>query len=76
MTKSRIYRLKNVSVYVGLSAYVAMILTGDVVLGAWGKLLAELLRIPFYRYTEANDMVGLSLFFIVVSALAISWSFL
>jgi len=76
MSRTRIYRLKNISVYVGLGAYVAMILTGDVILGALGKLLAELLRIPFYHYTKANDMVGMSLFFIVVSAFAILWSFL
>jgi hypothetical protein len=76
MTRARIYRLKNISVYVGLGAYVAMILTGDVILGAWGKLLSEMLRIPFYRYTKANDMAGMSLFFIVVSAFAILWSFL
>jgi hypothetical protein len=76
MSRSRIYRLKNFSVYVGVSAYLAMILSGDVVLGAWGKLLAEALRIPYYHYTNANDMVGLSVFFISVSLIAIVWSFL
>lgn len=45
----------------------AMLVTGNVVIGAWSKLVAESLRFPFYRVTQANDMAGLSVFFIVAS---------
>lgn len=61
------YLLKNISVYVGVAGYVAMLVTGNVVIGAWSKLFAESLRFPFYRVTQANDMAGLSVFFIVAS---------
>lgn len=61
------YILKNISVYVGVSGYVAMLITGNVVIGAWSKLIAESLRFPFYRVTQANDMAGLSIFFIIAS---------
>lgn len=76
MTKSRAYRLKNISVYVGLAGYTAMIVTGNVLIGAWSKLIAECLRIPYYRQTDANDMAGLSMFFIAASLVAIIRSFL
>jgi hypothetical protein len=76
MSKTRAYRLKNVSVYVGLAGYTAMIASGNVVIGAWSKLIAECLRIPYYRQTDANDMAGLSVFFIVASLVAITMSFL
>jgi len=76
MSKKRAYRLKNLSVYIGLTGYTAMIVTGNVVIGAWSKLIAECLRIPYYRQTEANDMAGLSVFFIVASLVAIIRSFL
>ena len=76
MSKTRAYRLKNVSVYVGLAGYTAMIASGNVVIGAWSKLIAECLRIPYYRQTDANDMAGLSVFFIVASLAAITMSFL
>lgn len=76
MTKHRVYRLKNLSVYVGLAGYAAMLISGEVVIGAWSKLIAESLRIPYYRYTDANDMAGLSWFFIVASAIAVTMSFL
>ena len=76
MSRNRAYRLKNVSVYVGLAGYTAMIASGDVVIGAWSKLIAECLRIPYYRQTDANDMAGLSVFFIVASLVAIVTSFL
>jgi len=75
MTRTRAYRLKNISVYAGLAGYTAMIITGDVLIGAWSKLIAECLRIPYYRQTDANDMAGLSVFFIVASAIAIIRSF-
>ena len=76
MSRNRAYRLKNVSVYVGLAGYTAMIASGNVVIGAWSKLIAEGLRIPYYRQTDANDMAGLSVFFIVASLVAIITSFL
>ena len=76
MSRNRAYRLKNVSVYVGLAGYTAMIVTGNVLVGAWSKLIAECLRIPYYRQTDANDMAGLSVFFIVASLVAIITSFL
>ena len=76
MSRTRAYRLKNLSVYVGLSGYTAMIITGSVVIGAWSKLIAECLRIPYYRQTDANDMAGLSVFFIVASLVAIIRSFI
>ena len=74
MSKKRAYRLKNVSVYIGLAGYTAMIVTGSVVIGAWSKLIAECLRIPYYRQTDANDMAGLSMFFIAASLVAIARS--
>ena len=75
MSRTRAYRLKNVSVYVGLAGYTAMIVTGSVVIGAWSKLIAECLRIPYYRQTDAHDMAGLSVFFVVASLVAIIRSF-
>jgi hypothetical protein len=65
------YLLKNLSVYVGVAGYVAMLITGDVVVGAWSKLLAESLRYPYYKVTQANDMAGLSIFFILASLVLI-----
>ena len=76
MKYSRAYHLKHASVYVGLAGYTAMLLTGDVLVGAWSKLLAESLRIPYYRETDAKDMAGLSAFFVVASFVAIFKSFL
>ena len=67
MTKSRAWRLKNISVYVGIVAYVAMLVSGDVVIGAAGKLFAEILRIPYFRATDAKDMMRMSYFFIAAS---------
>ena len=60
-------RQKNLSVYIGVAGYLAMVISGDFVIGVWSKLVAELLRIGFYRETKAPDMVGLSLFFICAS---------
>ena len=45
MTRHRVYRLKNLSVYVGLAGYAAMLISGEVVVGAWSKLIAEALGI-------------------------------
>jgi len=67
MTRPCAWRLKNISVYVGIAAYMAMLVSGDVVIGAFGKLIAEVLRIPYFRATDAKDMERLSYFFIIAS---------
>jgi len=67
---------KSISVYVGVAGYLAMIISGNVIVGVWSKLIAELLRISFYRETKAPDMAGLSLFFICASLISILRSFL
>lgn len=71
MTRKLAWRLKNVSTYVGVIGYLAMIWTGSVAIGATSKLIAEALRISFYRQTDAKDMERLSYFFIVASIIAI-----
>lgn len=67
---------KRLSVYVGVAGYLAMVLTGNFMIGVWSKLLAESLRIAFYKETKAPDMVGLSLFFICASIISITHDFL
>ena len=69
-------RQKNISVYVGIAGYLAMIISGDFLVGVWSKLFAELLRIPFYRETDAPDMAGLSVFFICASLITLLKEFL
>ena len=64
-------RQKNISVYIGVAGYLAMLISGNFLVGVWSKLIAELLRIAFYRETRAPDMVGLSLFFICASTITI-----
>lgn len=71
ITRRKAYELKNYSVYVGIVAYMAMIISGDVLLGAVGKLFAESLRIPYFLHTEALDMANLSYFFIIASIFAL-----
>ncbi len=71
VTRRKAYDLKNYSVYVGIVSYMAMIISGDIVLGAIGKLFAETLRIPYYLHTNARDMANLSYFFIAASIFAI-----
>ena len=72
VTRRKAYQLKNYSVYLGIVAYLAMLISGDVVMGAIGKLLAETLRVPYYLHTDANDMANLSYFFIAASIIAIT----
>ena len=62
---------KNLSVYIGICGYLAMIITEEVMIGVWTKLVAELLRISFYKEVKAPDMMGLSLFFICASTVSI-----
>ena len=64
-------RQKNISVYIGVAGYLAMVITGSFMVGVWSKLIAELLRIAFYRETKAPDMAALSLFFICASVTTI-----
>lgn len=71
MSRPLAWRLKNISVYVGIVGYLAMIITQDVKIGALSKLLAESLRIAYYRKTDAKDMARLSVFFIVASTIAL-----
>lgn len=68
-------RQKNISVYIGVAGYLAMVITGNFMVGVWSKLIAELLRISFYRETKAPDMVGLSLFFICASLITLAKEF-
>ena len=68
-------RQKNLSVYIGVAGYLAMIISGNVIVGVWSKLIAELLRIGFYRETKAPDMAGLSLFFICASLITLAKEF-
>jgi len=69
-------RQKHISVYVGIAGYLAMIVSGNFIIGVWSKLAAELLRIAFYRETKALDMAGLSLFFICASLITLVTEFL
>ena len=64
-------RQKSLSVYIGIAGYMAMIIAGEVMIGVWTKLVAELLRISFYKEVKAPDMMGLSLFFICASTVSI-----
>lgn len=66
------YRWKNYSTYVGVIGYTAMLITGSVALGAFSKVIAEVLRIPFYYHTDAKDMARLSAFFILASIILIA----
>lgn len=71
MSRPLAWKLKNYSVYIGVLGYLAMMITVDVKVGAMSKLVAELLRIPYYRKTDAKDMERLSYFFIIASLYAI-----
>ena len=67
MSRPLAWKLKNYSVYIGMVGYLAMLITGDVRIGAATKLMAEVLRIPYFRKTDAKDMERLSYFFIIAS---------
>jgi len=64
-------RQKNLSVYIGIAGYLAMVISGNFLVGVWTKLIAELLRIGFYKETKALDMAGLSIFFICASLITL-----
>lgn len=59
-------RARQVSVAVNVASYI-IFLTGNVPLGALLKMVAEFLRLPYFYYTQAWDMVWLAFFFIIAS---------
>jgi len=66
---------KSLSVYIGIAGYLAMIISEEVMIGVWTKLVAELLRISFYKEVKAPDMVFLSTFFICASTVSIIYRY-
>ena len=76
MSRPLAWKLKNYSVYIGMIGYLAMLVTADVRIGAATKLVAEVLRIPYFRKTDAKDMERLSYFFIIASIPVIFKGFL
>lgn len=59
-------RARRLSVVLNVIGYMVF-LTGNIPLGALLKMVAEFLRLPYFYYTEAWDMVWLAFFFIVAS---------
>lgn len=59
-------RARQVSVVANVVSYIVF-LTGNVPLGALLKMVAEFLRLPYFYYTEAWDMIWLAFFFIIAS---------
>ncbi len=69
MKRPLAWKLKNFSVWIGITGYVVMLITGIVEIGAITKIVAETLRIKYFRQTDAKDMERLSYFFIASSTL-------
>ena len=69
MNRPLAWKLKNFSVWIGITGYVVMLITGIVEVGAITKIVAETLRIKYFRQTDAKDMERLSYFFITSSTL-------
>ena len=69
MNRPLAWKLKNFSVWIGITGYVVMLITGIVEIGAITKIVAETLRIKYFRQTDAKDMERLSYFFIASSTL-------
>ena len=69
MKRPLAWKLKNYSVWIGIAGYVVMLITGIVEIGAITKIVAETLRIKYFRQTDAKDMERLSYFFIASSTL-------
>jgi hypothetical protein len=59
-------RARRVSVVINVASYI-IFLAGNVPLGALLKMVAEFLRLPYFYYTQAWDMVWLAFFFIIAS---------
>lgn len=76
ISKERAYKLKKYSVFIGIGGWVVMITSGQVIVAAGVKLMTEMLRIPYYLHTDANDMFGLASFFVVTSVVAITLTLL
>ena len=63
-------RLRQISVLLNVVGFFFFI-ADHLVICASIKIVAELLRIPFFEHTRAHDMTGLSVFFITGSVVAI-----
>lgn len=59
-------RARQLSVVLNVVGYIVF-LTGNLALGALLKMVAEFLRLPYFYYTQAWDMVWLAFFFIAAS---------
>ena len=64
-------RARHISVGLNVTSYI-LLMIGQVPMGALLKLVAEFLRLPYFYYTEAWDMVWLAFFFIVASFVTIA----
>ena len=64
-------RARRISVALNVASYI-LLMVGQIPMGALLKLVAEFLRLPYFYYTEAWDMVGLAFFFIVASFITIA----
>lgn len=63
-------KARRLSVILNIFGYI-IFLTGNLTAGALFKMVAEFLRLPYFYYTEAWDMVWLAVFFIVASFIAL-----
>ena len=70
LTRSEANRLRHISVVFNVVGFLFFI-SGQIVVCALFKIVAEGLRIPFFEHTRARDMSGLSIFFMAGSVLAI-----
>ena len=76
ISRKSAYRLKKYSVFIGIGGWIVMIISGQVLVAAAVKLCTEMLRIPYYLHTDANDMFGLGSFFITTSIVTITLALL
>lgn len=70
LTRKTANRLRQTSVALNVFGFFFFIVD-DLVVCASIKIIAELMRVPFFEHTEARDMTFLSLFFVAGSVLAI-----
>ena len=59
-------RARRLSVVTNVASYL-LFLYGELPVAALTKIVAEFLRLPYFYYTEAWDMVWLAAFFIIAS---------
>lgn len=64
-------RARRISVGLNVASYI-LLMVGQIPTGALLKLVAEFLRLPYFYYTEAWDMVWLAFFFIIASSVTIA----